>query len=216
MQELGGRIPESSTELRTLPGVGEYTCAAIASIAYGESIAVVDGNVERVLLRVTGTALRSIRLPDGPSYGRRPAALVPPKRLTDELNHAGDHNQAMMELGATICLPRRPLCLNCPVYELCRTRGEHLTAPRGKQRSQSVAHLLATRTRGGAGGGAAGAAAGAGEPDGGNDVSCRCFRSTLWKGWSRCCGCGTQLQTQIITLRSLPRMAAGGGEEAPG
>ena len=146
VRELGGKIPESSVELRTLPGVGEYTCAAIASIAYGESVAVVDGNVERVLLRVTG------RPEDHTAKGRafvkeQAAALIPPKYLTDEVNEAGDHNQAMMELGATICLPRGPLCLKCPVYSICRTKGEHVTAPRGKQRSQTVAYLLATRTR---------------------------------------------------------------------
>ena len=148
VQELGGRIPESSVELRTLPGVGEYTCAAIASIAYGESVAVVDGNVERVLLRVTGRAEEHTA--KAKAFVRAQAGLlVPERRMTDEVNVAGDHNQAMMELGATICLPRGPLCLNCPVYELCRTKGEHVTVPRGKQRSQRAAYLLATRRRDG-------------------------------------------------------------------
>ncbi len=144
VKELGGTIPESSTELRTLPGVGEYTCAAIASIAFGESIAVVDGNVERVLLRITG------RPEDITAAGRKfvrdlAAALVPQKRMGKATNAAGDHNQAMMELGATICLPKAPLCLQCPVHDLCRTRGEHITAPRGQQTSRPVAYLLATR-----------------------------------------------------------------------
>jgi A/G-specific adenine glycosylase len=147
VQEHAGRIPETSAELRTLPGIGEYTCAAIASIAFGESIAVVDGNVERVLLRITG------RPEDATAAGRsfvraQAAAFIPHKRIAEGHNAAGDHNQAMMELGATICLPHAPLCLHCPVFDFCRTRGEHLTAPRQKQRSQPAAYLLATRKRG--------------------------------------------------------------------
>jgi A/G-specific adenine glycosylase len=147
VRELGGRIPETAEALRTLPGVGEYTSAAIASIAFGESVAVVDGNVERVLLRVTG------RAEDPSAAGRRfvreqAAALVPPKRLSGDTNAAGDHNQAMMELGATICLPKSPLCLNCPVQSLCATRGEHKTAPRPGQTSRAAAFLLATRKDG--------------------------------------------------------------------
>lgn len=148
-RELNAMIPATSVELRTLPGVGEYTCAAIASIAFGESIAVVDGNVERVLLRVTGRPEQVTAA--GRNFVReQAAALVPHRRLAGTANAAGDHNQAMMELGATICLPRAPLCLNCPVYELCRTRGEHRTVPRGKQRSQRIAYLLATRRQGSA------------------------------------------------------------------
>jgi A/G-specific adenine glycosylase len=145
--ELDGRIPKTAVELRTLPGVGEYTCAAIASIAYGESVAVVDGNVERVLLRVTG------RPEDMTAAGKRfvrgqADALVPQKRMADGMNAPGDHNQAMMELGATLCLPKAPLCLQCPVYEVCRTRGEHVTGPRGRQTSRQAAFLLATRKDG--------------------------------------------------------------------
>ena len=156
VRERGGLIPGTAAELLTLPGIGEYTCAAIASIAFGESIAVVDGNVERVLLRVTG------RPEDATAAGRafvrrQAAALVPSRQIsrkrstsapTQSANPAGDHNQAMMELGATLCLPRAPLCLNCPVFELCRTRGEHKTVPRGVQRSRPAAFLLSTRKRG--------------------------------------------------------------------
>jgi A/G-specific adenine glycosylase len=145
--ELGGVLPNTSTALRTLPGIGEYTCAAIASIAFGESIAVVDGNVERVLLRLTGrpennsaTAQTFVR--------EQAAALVPRRRVAPQHNAAGDHNQAMMELGATICLPRAPLCLHCPVYSMCKTRGEHLTQPRVLQRSRPAAYLLSLRKNG--------------------------------------------------------------------
>ena len=147
VEELNGKIPKTASELRTLPGVGEYTCAAIASIAFGESVAVVDGNVERVLLRVTGRAEDTTAA--GKRFVREQASgLVPRKRMANEMNSAGDHNQAMMELGATICLPKGPLCLNCPVYEVCRTRGEHATGPRGRQTSRPVAFLLATRKNG--------------------------------------------------------------------
>ncbi len=146
-KERGGAIPETSAELRTLPGIGEYTCAAIASIAFGESIAVVDGNVERVLLRITGRPEE--RTAAAATFVRtQAAALVPKRRVAEATNSAGDHNQAMMELGATICLPRAPLCLHCPVYDLCATRGEHVTVPRGKQKSRPAAFLLATRKNG--------------------------------------------------------------------
>ena len=142
--ELGGQIPRSAAELRTLPGIGEYTCAAIASIAFGESICVVDGNVERVLLRIAG------RPEDKSSVGRAfvremASGLVPHKRIGKDSNASGDHNQAMMELGATICLPKGPLCLQCPVYEPCKTRGEHVTVGRKRLSSRPAAYLLQTR-----------------------------------------------------------------------
>ncbi|HTV07676.1 MAG TPA: A/G-specific adenine glycosylase [Candidatus Aquilonibacter sp.] len=147
-REFGGKLPRNARDLRTLPGVGEYTAAAIASIAFGESIAVVDGNVERVLLRVLGLAEDR----SGKARARlmRVAqALVPAAaKRKERSNPPGDHNQAMMELGATICLPRQPLCLECPVMNLCRTRGEHATVARDKPQSRIVAHLLALRKRG--------------------------------------------------------------------
>lgn len=148
MRELNGEIPHTSTELRTLPGVGDYTSAAIASIAYGESIAVVDGNVERVLLRIMGlaeqrSAAARTRLKEAAQE------LVPPKAKRGvRTNPPGTHNQAMMELGAMICLPRQPMCLQCPVSEFCKTRGEHVTAARERQQSRMVAHLLSVRKRG--------------------------------------------------------------------
>lgn len=156
VRELGGELPSTSAELRTLPGVGEYTAAAIASIAFGESVAVVDGNVERVLLRIAGepeekTAAAHARV------AKVAQTLVPPagkgrgraKGKGLKANPPGDHNQAMMELGATICVPRGPLCLQCPVVELCRTRGEHVTVKREKQHVRRAAYLLGVRTRGG-------------------------------------------------------------------
>jgi A/G-specific adenine glycosylase len=146
-KERGGILPSTATELRTLPGIGEYTSAAIASISFGESIAVVDGNVERVLLRLTGRPEQ--RDAAGRAFVQQQAsALVPKRRMGKQTNAAGDHNQAMMELGATICLPQAPLCLNCPVYAMCKTRGEHLTPPRAVQLSRPAAYLLSLRKRG--------------------------------------------------------------------
>ena len=157
--ERGGVLPSNSVELRTLPGIGEYTSAAIASIAFGESIAVVDGNVERVLLRLTGRPEEPTAA--GRAFLRTTAqSLIPASSLStrnsngnghgrgSERNLPGEHNQAMMELGAMICLPRSPLCLHCPVHAFCRTRGEHGTSPRAKLRSREVAFLLSIRKRG--------------------------------------------------------------------
>jgi A/G-specific adenine glycosylase len=146
-EERGGVLPHTSAELRTLPGIGEYTCAAIASIAFGESIPVVDGNVERVLLRLLGRP-KDGTLVSRTFLQRQAASLVPRRRVDSHSNAAGDHNQAMMELGATICTPRAPLCLNCPVFAMCKTRGEHVTLLRAVQRSRPVAHLLSLRKRG--------------------------------------------------------------------
>jgi len=107
----GGRFPENAEALRALPGIGRYTAAAIASIAFGEPVAVVDGNVERVVGRLSGRNLTPQQ-----EWGRAQELL--------STSRPGDFNQAMMELGATVCLPREPRCLACPVQQWCRTQGE--------------------------------------------------------------------------------------------
>ncbi len=109
-RERGGKFPETAEAWRELPGIGRYTSAAIASIAFGEPVAVVDGNVERVLERVAGQRLSQAEV-----------WRVADERL--DRQRPGDFNQAMMELGAVVCTPRAPLCLTCPVSELCATRG---------------------------------------------------------------------------------------------
>jgi A/G-specific adenine glycosylase len=147
-REFGGKLPRSAVKLRTLPGVGEYTGAAIASIAFGESVAVLDGNVERVLLRVLGQVEERGAKARGRLVEVAQRLMPAASRRSSGENAAGDHNQAMMELGATICLPRAPLCLQCPVMEMCRTRGEHATGVRTKMQSRTVSHLLALRKRG--------------------------------------------------------------------
>jgi A/G-specific adenine glycosylase len=111
VQKYDGQFPGSSEALLALPGIGRYTSAAIASIAFGEPIAVVDGNVERVLQRLFGANL------DAPHTWRQAQALLDNVR-------PGDFNQAMMELGATVCVPRAPRCLACPVQKWCASRGE--------------------------------------------------------------------------------------------
>lgn len=142
LKEHDGTVPRTAAELSRLPGVGAYTSAAIASIAFGEAIAVVDGNVERVLLRIAGRPEQMGKQATD-FVADFAQALIAPGKASGEL--PGDHNQAMMELGATVCLPRGPLCLQCPVHDLCRTRGEHSTLPRAAMRSERVAYAITTR-----------------------------------------------------------------------
>src|SRR5271155_2693909 len=110
-------FPRNAQELQALPGIGRYTAAAIASISFNEPVAVVDGNVERVLQRLTGIALKAAE------NWQQAQSLLTPSR-------AGDSNQALMELGATVCVPRGPHCPVCPVRKWCATRGEHPRAQR--------------------------------------------------------------------------------------
>jgi len=109
--EHGGRFPDSEEGLRKLPGIGRYTAAAIASIAFGRRAVVVDGNVERVVARVHAV--------EAPLPGARPELYALADRLTPD-ERCGDFAQAMMDLGATICTPRGPRCLLCPVASGCR------------------------------------------------------------------------------------------------
>ena len=113
--ELGGRFPEDEAGLRALPGIGAYTAAAIAAIAFGKRAVVVDGNVERVVARMhaVGEPL--------PGAKKRLYALT--DAMTPDQD-AGDFAQAMMDLGATICTPRSPDCGRCPVAAWCRARAE--------------------------------------------------------------------------------------------
>jgi A/G-specific adenine glycosylase len=104
-----GRFPQTAEALEVLPGIGRYTAAAIASIAFAEPVAVVDGNVQRVLQRLTGIDLAT------PQTWRHAQALLATAR-------PGDFNQAMMELGATVCVPRQPRCPTCPVRKWCVTQ----------------------------------------------------------------------------------------------
>ncbi|HVJ08910.1 MAG TPA: A/G-specific adenine glycosylase [Acidisarcina sp.] len=142
VQQHGSLLPRTAAELALLPGIGAYTSAAIASIAFGESVAAVDGNVERVITRIAGLAEGSAAA-DRALRSRISRQAI--HRLADELvdpAHPGDFNQAMMELGATLCLPRKPLCAQCPVVELCQTRGEHPVEPRRPTVRHEIAYAL--------------------------------------------------------------------------
>ena len=109
-ERYDGSIPGDYHALKALPGVGDYTAAAVASIGFGAPHAAVDGNVRRVLCRV-------LDLETAP-----PAELQGYADKLLDRSRPGDFNQAMMELGATICTPRSPCCRTCPVKELCRAR----------------------------------------------------------------------------------------------
>jgi A/G-specific adenine glycosylase len=146
MENRGGALPETAEELRLLPGIGAYTAAAIASIAFGQPIGVVDGNVERVFCRVQ----------QWPAGGRAGAARLRRSitALVDRIlpsARPGDFNQALMDLGATLCTPRSPKCVACPVAVDCSTRGEHPTAPRPAMISTEVGCALAVRSAAGPG-----------------------------------------------------------------
>jgi A/G-specific adenine glycosylase len=108
-----GRFPASEAELRALPGIGAYTAAAIAAIAFDATASPVDGNIERVVARLYAveTPLPAAK----PELRRLAAALTPPRR-------AGDFAQAMMDLGATICTPKKPACVLCPWNDACAAR----------------------------------------------------------------------------------------------
>jgi A/G-specific adenine glycosylase len=131
LKEHSGNFPNNAAELQKLPGIGRYTAAAIASIAFGEAVAVVDGNVERVLCRVQG---RLIRGKDLWQVGQQLLSREQP----------GDFNQAMMELGATVCLPAAPRCPDCPVAELCATKGKlHRPVSNIRQHRKNVYYQMA-------------------------------------------------------------------------
>ncbi|MGH2524187.1 MAG: A/G-specific adenine glycosylase, partial [Anaerolineales bacterium] len=115
MAEHGGQLPRTLEGLRALPGIGRYTAGAIASIAFGVDAAVLDGNVKRVLARVFDFR-EDVQSPGGEKkLWTLAESLVPPGR-------AGDYNQALMDLGATICTPRAPACAACPLRRLCAAR----------------------------------------------------------------------------------------------
>jgi len=117
VERHGGEIPQSEPELRALPGIGAYTAAAIASIAFDAPATPVDGNVERVIARLYAVTT--------PLPGAKPEISRLARALTPQ-NRAGDFAQAMMDLGATICTPKNPACALCPFNQNCtaRRRGE--------------------------------------------------------------------------------------------
>jgi A/G-specific adenine glycosylase len=133
----GGRFPDTEDGLRALPGVGAYTAAAIASIAFGRHAVVVDGNVERVMARVFAIGEK---LPVAKEKLRAAAASLTPSL------RSGDYAQAVMDLGATVCTPRQPRCMICPWAARCeaRRRGDPERFPvKGAKSVRPVRHGVA-------------------------------------------------------------------------
>jgi A/G-specific adenine glycosylase len=128
-----GRFPTTIEEIRSLPGIGDYTAAAIASISFNLPHAVLDGNALRVLSRVSDDATNIAS-----DAGRKHFSGLA-ERLLDR-DRPGAFNQAMMELGATVCRPGKPRCLACPVSDLCRGRsaGRETELPRKEKRQPKV------------------------------------------------------------------------------
>ncbi|MGV3634108.1 MAG: A/G-specific adenine glycosylase [Pseudorhodoplanes sp.] len=145
VHDHGGRFPQTEADLLTLPGIGAYTAAAIAAIAFDRKATPVDGNIERVIAR-----LHAVEQPlpgSKPEIRALAASLTPDKR-------AGDFAQAMMDLGATICTPKKPACSLCPWREPCvaRKRGDQETFPRKMPKAEGKlrrgAAFVVTRTDG--------------------------------------------------------------------
>ncbi len=132
VDEHGGQLPRSAEALQKLPGVGRYTAAAIASIAFGEDAAVLDGNVIRVLARLYDIADDVSEPATRARLWALAESLVPP-------GQAGDYNQALMELGRVICKPRRPRCEACPVQAGCAAYAAGVQGERPVRRRKAAA-----------------------------------------------------------------------------
>ena len=131
VQELNGHLPHSPQALLRLRGVGRYTAAAIASIAFGQDVIALDGNLRRVLCRLSA-------IDDDPG---RPTTQRWLEKLAQTMlpsGHAGEFNQALMDLGATICIPTNPRCLLCPLVNFCQAQREGI---------QNELPIRATRTK---------------------------------------------------------------------
>ena len=140
-----GRFPDSEERLRTLPGVGAYTAAAIAAIAFDRKATVVDGNVERVMARL-------FRI-ETPMPAAKTAIRNAAARLTPEAR-SGDYAQAVMDLGATLCLPRRPRCGACPWSQACQGRAAGIAESlpvKAPKKQRAVRRGIAYWTEDGAG-----------------------------------------------------------------
>lgn len=137
-EKHGGRLPEDVTELVELPGIGRYSAGAIASIAFGADEPALDGNLKRVYAR-----LFDVEEPvDSPRGGK---LLWDIARQNLPKGRAGDFNQALMDLGSAICLPKNPRCLLCPVMDLCKARenGTQDSRPVRKPRKSVPHHVHA-------------------------------------------------------------------------
>ncbi len=135
VDEHGGDVPADLTALRALPGIGPYTAAAVASIAFGDDAPVLDGNVMRVLSRLFRVPGVPARAATRRTLEALATSLVPPGK-------ARELNQALMDLGARLCRPRRSRCAECPVESLCEARkaGEEVLFPE-RQARRAIPHV---------------------------------------------------------------------------
>jgi A/G-specific adenine glycosylase len=117
----GGEFPGNAQALQTLPGIGRSTAAAIAAFCFGERVAILDGNVKRVLTRVLGFGADIGVAKNERDLWEQAQALLPQPAASESMPH---YTQGLMDLGATVCLARNPSCLLCPVQQLCVARGE--------------------------------------------------------------------------------------------
>jgi A/G-specific adenine glycosylase len=138
LAEHGGTVPSDPHRLGALPGIGRYTAAAVLSIAFDEDLAVLDGNVRRVLSRLVGLSKDVRRAPFPAALQALAAGLLPP-------GTAALHNQAMMELGARVCTPRVPRCGVCPLRRRCRAclQGDPESCPARVTRAALPHHRVA-------------------------------------------------------------------------
>ena len=145
VERHGGRVPGAAAALRELPGIGPYTAAAVAAIAFGEAVVPIDGNVARVLARL---------LAHDAVLGPTKAELQPAAAALADAERAGDFAQALMELGALVCTPRRPACDRCPWAFACRAhaagRAAELPA-RAAKAARPTRHAVAMLIRDAAG-----------------------------------------------------------------
>jgi A/G-specific adenine glycosylase len=128
----GSRVPRTVEELRKLPGIGRYTAGAIASIAFDERAPVVDGNVARVFARVFGVEDKHWAIAE---------QLLPAE-------NCGDFNQALMELGALVCVPANPRCDVCPLHRVCATRGDAFPVRKRRRTRRVTQDVLFVRRNG--------------------------------------------------------------------
>ncbi len=147
IDEIGGTLPTTARDLRRLPGMGDYTSAAVASIGFGEAVPAVDANAARVLARVLGLKGDTTRAEKRRVIESEARRLVDPRR-------PGDFNQAVMELGALVCAPSAPDCAGCPVARFCAAGGSPDPAsypgPASRQETVQLREAVAVVRRGAA------------------------------------------------------------------
>ncbi|MGQ9834232.1 MAG: A/G-specific adenine glycosylase [Candidatus Villigracilaceae bacterium] len=138
VNQYGGQLPRDPSALKKLPGIGPYTAGAIASIAFGLDVPTLDGNLRRVFAR-----LFDVETPVDSPAGERLLLDLAAAHLPD--GQAGDYNQALMDLGALICLPKKPLCASCPLQTFCLARARGVQEERPRRKPQpAVPHYTVT------------------------------------------------------------------------